>query len=170
MKNWHAWYDYTDERVTKWMARYGITLLRISLGVVFLWFGFLKFFPGVSPAEDLAVRTFGVMTLGLVPFETGRIIIAAWETAIGLGLISGVFMRLTLGLLFLQMAGALSPLVIYPDEVFQVFPFIPTIKGQYIIKNLVIISGALVIGATVRGGKLTADLAEDCRVLDQAKS
>jgi uncharacterized membrane protein YphA (DoxX/SURF4 family) len=169
VQKWRTVFERIDRPVTQWMARYGVTLLRVSLGLIFFWFGALKFFPGVSPAEDLAVRTFGVMTLGMIPADVGRIILAAWETAIGLGLISGLFMRFTLLLLFTQMIGALSPIVIYPAEVFEQFPFVPTLEGQYIIKNLVIISGALVIGATVRGGKLTANPAEDCPKLDQSR-
>ena len=62
-------FDQIDYRITNWMARYGILLLRISVGIVFFWFGFLKFFPGLSPAQDLATRTIDVLTFGLVPPE-----------------------------------------------------------------------------------------------------
>ena len=139
------------------MARYGIIFLRISMGIVFLWFGALKFFPGLSPAADLATRTIERLTFGLIAPDVSILILAAWESLIGLGLISGYFMRATLLLLFLQMIGTISPLFLFPQEVFNVFPYAPTLEGQYIIKNLVLISAGLVIGATVRGGKVVAD-------------
>ena len=46
-----------DAAMTSWMSANGVLILRVSLGVVFLWFGFLKFFPGVSPAQNLAGDT-----------------------------------------------------------------------------------------------------------------
>ena len=84
-------YHETDEKLTTWMAKNGILLLRISLGIVFFWFGILKFFPGLSPAEGLATKTIDVLTFGLIPSNISIIILAAWETLIGLGLIFGVF-------------------------------------------------------------------------------
>src|SRR5918997_188232 len=95
--------DPVDARLTLWMARYGIATLRVALGVVFLWFGALKFFPGLSPAQSLAVETIGVLTRGLLPADAGLVLLATLECAIGIGLISGKFMRLTLLLLAFQM-------------------------------------------------------------------
>ena len=151
------WLDPVDVRLTRWMARYGIVLLRVSLGIVFLWFGFLKFFPGLSPAHDLASRTIGVLTFGAIGPAISVPVLAAWETAIGLGLITGVWMRAVLLLLFMQMLGTLTPIVLFPHEVFSRVPYAPTMEGQYIIKNLVLISAAIVVGATVRGGALVSD-------------
>ncbi|MCS7261677.1 MAG: DoxX family membrane protein [Anaerolineae bacterium] len=150
-------YTSIDIRLTRWMARYGILLLRISLGVVFFWFGILKFFPGISPAQDLAVRTIHILTFGLIPDHISIILLAAWETLIGVGLISGIFMRATLLLLWLQMLGAMTPLFLLPQDAFTHIPYAPTLEGQYIIKNLVLISAGIVLGATVRGGRLVAD-------------
>jgi uncharacterized membrane protein YphA (DoxX/SURF4 family) len=157
MQDINTRFDRTDRRITKWMARYGIVLLRISLGIVFFWFGVLKFFPGLSPAQDLAIRTIDMLTFGLLPPQAAIIILAAWECLIGLGLIVGKFMRATLLLLFLQMLGTMTPLVFFPQEAFTAVPYAPTLEGQYIIKNLVLISAGIVIGATVRGGFLTAE-------------
>lgn len=157
MKKITPYYFSVDEKITTWMARYGIVLLRVSLGIVFLWFGVLKFFPGLSPAQDLATRTIEILSFGLIPPEISIIILAAWETIIGLGLIFGVFMRATLALLFLQMAGTVTPILFFPNEVFSQIPFAPTLEGQYIIKNVVLISAGIVIGATVRGGEVIAD-------------
>lgn len=150
-------YNHLDVRLTRLMARHGITLLRVSLGVVFVWFGLLKFFPGLSPAADLAARTIGALSFGLIPPATAVIILAVWESLIGIGLLTGRAMRLTLALLWLQMLGTATPLVLFPAETWTVFPVAPTLEGQYIIKNLVLISAGLVLGATVRGGGLVAD-------------
>jgi uncharacterized membrane protein YphA (DoxX/SURF4 family) len=138
------------------MARYGVVTLRVTLGIVFFWFGVLKFFPGLSPAQTLAVKTIDALMVGLLPAGVSLALLATLECAIGLGLISGKFMRLTLLLLAFQMVGAVSPLVLFPGEVFTQFPYAPTLEGQYIIKNLVLVSAGIVIGATVRGGGLTA--------------
>lgn len=152
-----AGFSAIDVRVTNWMARYGILIMRLGLGLVFLWFGVLKFFPGLSPAEDLATRTISTLTFGLVGPSLSLPVLAAWETAIGVGLLTGKFMRVTLLLLFLQMIGTAMPLVLFPSEVFAQFPISPTLEGQYIIKNVVLIGAGLVLGATVRGGAVVAD-------------
>ena len=144
-------FNRLDQRVTRFMARYGITFLRISMGVVFFWFGALKLVPGLSPAEGLIRET-----LTFVPMDLFLPFLAIWEMAIGLGFITGKFMRVTILLLFLQMPGTVSPVFLRPDLVFTQFPFGLTLEGQYIVKNLVLISAALVVGATVRGGGLTS--------------
>lgn len=145
-----------DVRITHWMARYGVSILRVALGVVFFWFGVLKYFPGMSPAQTLAIKTIDVLTFGLIPGNASLLLLATLECAIGLGLISGRFMRLVLLLLAFQMLGAISPLFIFPGEVFIKIPYAPTLEGQYIIKNIVLISAGIIIGATVRGGGLIA--------------
>jgi len=150
-------FDQADRKLTQWMARNGILLLRLSVGIVFLWFGVLKFFPGLSPAEDLAARTIVTLSFGLLFSRTAVLILAVWECLIGLGLISGVFLRGTLFLLWMQMAGTITPLFLFPNECLTVIPIAPTLEGQYIIKNIVLISAGIVIGATVRGGRLTAE-------------
>jgi uncharacterized membrane protein YphA (DoxX/SURF4 family) len=149
-------FDTLDRAITQWMARYGVLLLRISVGIVFFWFGILKFFPDMSPAQDLATRTIEVLSFGLVPPAISLPVLAAWEVLIGIGLITGKFMRFTLLILAVQMLGTLTPMVLFPNETWFIFPIAPTMEGQYIIKNLVLISSGIVIGATVRGGKLVA--------------
>ncbi|MFO8087423.1 MAG: hypothetical protein R6T91_06410 [Bacteroidales bacterium] len=146
-----------DEPITEWMARWSIPFLRISVGVVFLWFGVLKFFPGLSPAQGLAIRTIDVLTFGF--FEDNIIIytLSVWETLIGIGLIFKIYIRETLALLFLQMIGTITPVFIFPGEVFTQIPYGLTLEGQYIIKNAVVISAAIALGATVRGGRIVAD-------------
>jgi len=151
MQPWSARFETIDRQLTTLMSRHGIGLLRISVGIVFLWFGFLKFFPGLSPAEDLASQTISRMSFGLVPARIALNFLAAWECAVGLGLICGVFLRATLLLLWLQMLGTIAPVLLFPEAVFTHIPYAPTLKGQYIIKNLVLASAGIVVGATVRG-------------------
>ncbi|MBK6404299.1 MAG: DoxX family protein [Holophagales bacterium] len=152
-----------DVRITSAMARWGLPLLRVSLGIVFFWFGVLKFFPDLSPAQGLATRTISVLTLGLVPPEVSLPVLAAWECVIGLGLLVGIRLREVLLLLFVQMAGTLTPVFLFPEEVFTRIPYAPTLEGQYIIKNVVLIAAGIVVGATVRGGRVVAEPEENGR-------
>lgn len=147
----------SDLAITRWMARVGIPLLRLSLGAVFLWFGALKFFPDLSPAQELATRTMYLLSGGLVPASVSLPLLAGWECVVGLGLLVGRGLRGILLLLYVQMLGTLTPIVLFPDEVFTRIPHIPTLEGQYIIKNLVLISAGIVVGATVRGGRIVPD-------------
>lgn len=144
-------FEKIDIAITGWMARNGLTILRIGLGLIFLWFGALKFFPGLSPAESL-VRN----TVYFVNPEYFIPVLATWEVLIGIGFIWGKWLRITLLLLFLQMPGTAMPIFILPEVVWTAFPYGLTLEGQYIFKNLVLIASALVLGATVRGGKLSA--------------
>ena len=136
-----------DKRIAGWMERYGHLLLRISLGVVFIWFGLLKPL-GMSPAGDLVTNT-----VYWFPPEVFVPILGWWEVSIGVGLIIRPLNRIAILLMALQMGGTFLPLVVLPDVTFQSFPFVLTIEGQYIIKNLVIISAGIVVGGTVRHGK-----------------
>ena len=142
-------FDAIDKQITRWMARYGMIIMRIGLGIIFFWFGALKLVPGLSPAEELVRNT----TYFVNP-NWFILVLALWEMAIGLGLILGKFMRLTLLLLFLQMPGTALPLVLLPETVWTQFPYGLTLEGQYIVKNLVLIGAGLVLGGTVRGGRL----------------
>ena len=151
------YFDNADQAVTKWMARNGILLLRISIGLIFIWFGALKFFPGASPAEELAESSIEILSFGLVSAQVGLPILAVWECLIGIGMFFFRFMRVTILLLYVQMVGTFSPVVLMPDVVFASAPLVLTMEGQYIVKNVVVIASALVIGATVRGGQLQAE-------------
>lgn len=150
MKPYNNSFDKLDTAIITWMAKNGIFLLRVSVGIVFFWFGILKFFPGVSPAQQLASKTINNLTFGFIPPEISINLLALWEVLIGIGLLTGAFMRATLFLLFLQMIGTLTPIFIFPNEVFTQIPYAPTLEGQYIIKNLVIISAGIVLGSKVR--------------------
>jgi uncharacterized membrane protein YkgB len=144
------WFHKVDPIVTGWMSRNGYLLLRISIGIVFFWFGFLKFIPGLSPAQELATRTITLMTFELIPDVFIINGLAFWEVLIGIGLITGKFMRETLLLLFLQMAGTFAPVFLFPNEVFTRIPYAPTLEGQYIIKNLVLVAAGIVLGGKLK--------------------
>lgn len=154
LSGWRAEFDRLDRGIAATLAGPAIPLLRIALGINFLWFGALKFFPGLSPAEDLATRTIEVLTLGFVQAGVSMPILGGLEVIIGLGLLSGRFLRLTLALLAFQMVGAMTPLVLFPAETFTIFPIAPTLAGQYILKNFVLAAAAAVVGATVGGWRL----------------
>ncbi|MEO5619114.1 MAG: DoxX family membrane protein, partial [Candidatus Eisenbacteria bacterium] len=108
------------------MARLGVPLIRLSLGIVFLWFGALKFFPHLSPAQELASRTLHVLSGGMLPAAAAMPLLATWECVIGLGLLVGRGLRGILLLLYVQMLGTLTPIVLFPDEVFTRIPYAPT--------------------------------------------
>lgn len=154
-------FSFLDPVITRWMADHGIKFLRYSIGLIFIWFGGLKYFPGLSPAEDLATATINVMTFGLIPSQISIFLLATLEVLIGILMISGKWLRFTIFLLIFQMIGTMSPVVLFPEQVFTHFPYGLTLEGQYIFKNFVVISAAMVIGATVRGGRLTANPATD---------
>lgn len=147
-------FEKADVKITRWMAKHSLSLLRVSIGIIFFWFGVLKFFDGLSPAQDLAIKTIDIVTFGLLTPSIIILGLAIWETAIGIGLIFSLFMRETLLLLYLQMIGTFLPVLFFPSEFFNIFPYSLTLEGQYIIKNLVLLSAGIVLGATVRGGKI----------------
>ncbi|MDZ4723628.1 MAG: hypothetical protein SGI97_06970 [candidate division Zixibacteria bacterium] len=133
-----------DKRISSWMERHGMVFLRYSLGIIFVWFGALKIF-GISPAANLAAQT-----ITSIPSDIFIPLLGVWEVAIGLGLFFRPLLRAAIFLLFLQMPGTLLPLFLLPEQCFTSVPFGLTLEGQYIIKNLILISAAIVIGGTVR--------------------
>jgi uncharacterized membrane protein YkgB len=137
-------YDTVDKDITLWMQEHGLIFLRWSLALVFIWFGALKPF-GLSPAETLVANTvYWVSPSWFVPF------LGWWEVVIGLCLLYKPLIRLGIFLMAVQMVGTFLPLVLLPEVVWITFPHVLTMEGQYIIKNLVLISAALVIGSHVR--------------------
>ena len=115
-------------------------VLAISIGIVYLWFGLLKFFPHLSPAEDLAKNTIDILDFGLIPSNVSIILLAIWESGIGLLLIFNLFRRLALGLAIVHIVLTFTPMFFFPEQVFNEGPFNLTLLGQYIIKNIVIFS------------------------------
>ena len=137
-------FNRIDLAISNFMERYGFILLRYSLAIVFIWFGLLKPL-GMSPAEDL-VRN----TVTWWDFDWFFPLLGWWEVAIGICLIFRPLLRVGILLLLLQMPGAMSPIVLEPEAIFNGNLFALTLEGQYVIKNIVLISAALVVGGTVR--------------------
>jgi putative oxidoreductase len=149
-----------EEACHRWLIAHSIAILRVSLGAVFLAFGVLKFFPGVSPAQNLVERTSDILMLGLVPGGVALVLVATTECIIGLCLISGRAMRGAVYLLGIQLIGILSPLVLLTGRLFHGPHGAPTLEGQYVLKDLIIVGAALVMAATVSGGRLTSERVE----------
>ena len=122
----------------------GCRFLAISIGLVYLWFGALKFFPHLSPAEDLAKNTITVLTFGFIPPNVSIILLAIWETIIGVFLILNVFRRPIIILALVHMVFTFTPLMFFPKESFNL-PFVFTLLGQYIFKNLIIIAALFIL-------------------------
>ena len=146
-----------ENQLAQWLATHSVTALRISLGLVFLGFGILKFFPGMSPAESLAGQTFDILTFGLVPDGVGLLMIAGLETTIGVLLLTGLWTRVALGLLVIQLGVILSPLVLLPGEMFRADPVAPTLAGQYVFKDIILVAAAMVVGARALGARMVVD-------------
>ena len=140
-----------------WLVRHSIDLLRISMGLVFIGFGVLKFIPGVSPAEGLVVATIDKMSFGLVPHEVGLVTTAVLECLIGLSLLTGRYMRLMTYLLIAELGGILSPIVLLPGRLFAGPGHMPTLEGQYVLKDLILVTAAMVITTTFRGASIRTD-------------
>lgn len=138
-----------DKRIAAFMRRWRQWALRASLAIIFLWFGVLKIV-GLSPAAELVLKTAAWMPL-LSP-EQWLIVIGWWEVLIGATFLFHRTLRLAIALLALQMVGTFLPLILLPQITFQEgrMLYAPTIEGQYIIKNLLIIAAAMAVGGTVR--------------------
>ena len=142
---WH-WFDPIDRLIATFMSRIGVLLLRWSLAIVFIWFGALKLV-GMSPAAALVVATVDWMP---IPGEVFVVVLGWWEVLIGAFLLYRPTIRIALALLFLQMPGTILPLFLLPEVTFTSVPLGLTLEGQYIIKNVTLVSAALVVGGTAR--------------------
>ena len=132
-------------RFEGFVRKNNLKFLSISLGLVYIWFGALKFFPGLSPAEQLAAQTISVMTFGLIPDNVSLFLLAIWEVAVGLLFLSGKCRRLTIGLMLLHMVCTFTPLLFFPEVSFNDPPYGFSLVGQYIFKNIVLIAAALTL-------------------------
>lgn len=135
--------DLFDRFVVWTMDSFGIKFARLAVGVVFIWFGALKIMGELSPAYDLVAATVYWLTPEIIVPLLG-----VWEVAIGVAFLIPRLTRVALLLLIPQMPGTFLPLVLLPEVTYTVFPFGLTIEGQYIVKNLVIIACALLIGGS----------------------
>ncbi|MGI8803137.1 MAG: DoxX family protein [Solirubrobacteraceae bacterium] len=164
--------DQLDAAAHRWLVAYSVVLLRISLGAVFLGFGLLKLVPGESPAANLVEATTNLLTFGLVPGPSALVAVGVLECVIGICLISGLALRGAIYLLGIQLVGILSPVVLLAPRLFSGPHNAPTLEGQYVLKDIILVGATLVVAATLRGGRLsspeTAADAERTSELDHA--
>src|SRR6478609_470502 len=149
-----------NTKINNWVNGHALNMLRISIGVVYVWFGALKFFPHLSPADQLAKDTIQLITFGLFSSTTSIILLAIWETVLGCALMVGFWRRSIFLLLILHMACTFLPLFFFVDLSFTTSPYAFTLVGQYIMKNIIIISAALVLNANANG-KISVKAAPD---------
>ncbi|WP_369377981.1 hypothetical protein [Streptomyces sp. cg36] len=146
--------DGKEARIHPWLVRHCISVLRLCMGAVLLSFGFLKYFPDLSPAQGLVVATLHRLTLGLVPHlvsgTAAMDCVATLECVIGVLLIIGRWMRPTTALLLIHLVGILTPLVVVPGRMFGGPHHMPTLEGQYVLKDVVLLAAGLVLATTAR--------------------
>lgn len=149
-------FDQLDTAINRWLVANSIALLRIGMGLVFLGFGVLKFFPGVSPIEELATRTTTSLTFGLLSGHPAMDFVAGLECIIGLCFLTGRLLRVGVWLMAAQMIGAMSPLLLVPGELFPGPLHAPTLAAQYIIKDIILVAAGMVIASTWTGARIVA--------------
>lgn len=136
--------DRVDHAVSAWMASYGHLIERVGLSIIFLWFGLLKVQGHESATSIIAKTVYLSSPKVMVP------LLGFWEALIGVCFLFRRLVRAAIVLLLLRIVGSVVALIVKPDECFVAFPWIPTIQGQYLIKDIALFGAALVIGATVR--------------------
>jgi len=145
--------DAVEDTIHRWLRRYSVAALRISLGLVALGFGVLKYFPGVSPAQDLVLSTVRVLTFGLVPTVLPNSVVMALlatvECGIGLCLITGRWLRVAIYITALWVMGILLPLAVLPGRLFGGPDHAPTLEGQYVLTDVVLLAAVMVVASTV---------------------
>ena len=133
-----------DRRLADWMERWGHRIHRITLAMVFLWFGVLKV-AGEESATSLIAHT-----VYFAPPEIMVPILGLWEVAIGLCLLFLPLLRIAILLLAIRLPGTLLALILKAEVCFVELPWVPSLEGQYLIKDFLLFGAALVIGGTVR--------------------
>ncbi|MBA3003581.1 MAG: hypothetical protein FP813_06990 [Desulfurivibrio sp.] len=140
----YAWFDRADIRISEGMDKYCQPLMRYSIAFIFIWFGVLKPL-GMSPEAELIKRTvYWVSPQIFLP------VLGWWEVTIGLCLLYRPLIRIALLLLLLQLPGTMLPLILLPEICFTHPPFGLSLEGQYIVKNIFLVSAAFMIGGKVR--------------------
>ncbi|MGH2944501.1 MAG: DoxX family membrane protein, partial [Solirubrobacteraceae bacterium] len=147
-----------EDTLHRLLVRHSVALLRIAVGAVFLGFGVLKYFPGVSPAADLVTWTTDLLTFGMVPGRIALVGVATLECFIGVCLLANRWMRLAVWLLAIELIGILTPLVLLTGYLFSGPSDAPTLAGQYVLKDVVLVAAGMVIAAgSFNGARLVRD-------------
>jgi len=155
MNTIHARFLHLENNLHHQFVAHSVAILRVAVGLVFLGFGILKYFPDVSPAQNITEATTHILFLGLIPGRVCMIFVATLECFIGAALIAGRPMRIAMWLLATEFVGILSPLVLLPGRLFAGPGGAPTLEGQYVLKDIILVGAAMVIAAaTFRGGRM----------------
>jgi putative oxidoreductase len=145
------------QHMTTWLRYLSPLLLRISLAVVFIWFGALKV-TGNSPVERLVADT--------VPLADGSWfvpLLGAFEVILGLALFLGVYPIVITALVF-HLAGTFTVMVTQPELAFQNGnPLLLTTEGEFVVKNLVLLAGALAMAGLPPQRRLAARARADLK-------
>ncbi len=136
--------------IDRWLERYSIDVLRVAMGVVILAFGVLKYFPGISPAQGIVVAVNRILTFGLMPDHVTLILFATVESIIGLSLITGWGLRMVIYPLAAWAVAILSPLALLTAQLFSGPYHAPTLMGQYVVKDIILLAAVLVVAMQVR--------------------
>jgi uncharacterized membrane protein YkgB len=148
----HIDYLSLDLRVISFFKRIATPMARIAIFIIYFWFGFVKLI-GISPAgplaEALTQRTIGLQYFGVLFF-----VLSLVECLIGVLFLFPKMTRIVIPLLLAHMLLVCSPLVLIPSYTWQ-YPFVPTLEGQYIIKNAVVIALAIGVAASTQPLKKT---------------
>ena len=125
-------------------------VLRVCMGIVIFGFGVLKYFPGVSPAQGIVLAVNRILTFGLLPDQVTLPLFATVEAIIGLSLITGWGLRVIIYPLAVWVLAILSPLVLLTAQLFSGPYHAPTLMGQYVFKDIILLAAVLVVAADVR--------------------
>ena len=142
----------TQVAVDQWLDRYSVPVLRVCMGIVIFGFGVLKYFPGVSPAQGVVLAVNRILTFGLMPDQVTLPLFATVEAVIGLSLITGWGLRVIMYPLAVWVVAILSPLVLLTAQLFSGPDHAPTLLGQYVFKDIILLAAVLVVAADVRRG------------------
>ena len=134
----------TDHKIIHWLRKASLPTARVSLFIVYGWFGILKVF-GMSPATELVHHLFN-QTIPVISFDTFYLLFALFEVLIGIMFLFPKTIRIVIPLLLVHMITTFLPLILLPGETWSAF-LVPTMAGQYILKNLVIIALGIGVAA-----------------------
>jgi uncharacterized membrane protein YkgB len=122
----------------------------LTFSVVYFWFGILKFFPGLSPAEGLAIKTIEQLTFGVFPDYWAIKLLAIWEVGVAILLLIANTRRIASYFVLIHLVCTFTPLFLFPELCFTQVPYGFTLLGQYIVKNIVFVSALLFISFSIR--------------------
>jgi putative oxidoreductase len=138
MRSAYRRFPHIENHVHHQLVLHSITALRIAFGAIFLGFGVLKYFPGVSPAQSLTEATTHIRFLGLVPGSVAIAMIATLERVIGICLLANRWTRLAVWLLAIEFVGILSPVFLLTGRPFAGPHHVPTLEGEYVLKDIIL--------------------------------